>query len=87
MATKKAEVKTLEILSVDLVEVPITIVGKTPLIVHRWSEKAKREIRMERHGRNQGSDRTAEGSAGSVRHQAGRQAHSSGRRRPGPCGP
>lgn len=44
MATKKAEVKTLEILSVDLVEVPITIVGKTPLIVHRWSEKAKREM-------------------------------------------
>jgi hypothetical protein len=41
---KKAEVKTLEILSVDLVEVPITIIGKTPLIVHRWSEKAKREM-------------------------------------------
>lgn len=41
---KKAEVKTVEIMSVDLVEVPIVIVGKTPLIVHRWSEKAKREM-------------------------------------------
>ena len=41
---KKAEAKVLEVLSVDLAEVEITIVGRTPLIVHRWSEKAKREM-------------------------------------------
>lgn len=41
---KKEEVKSLGILSVDLVEVGITIKGRTPLIVHRWSEKAKREM-------------------------------------------
>ena len=40
----KKEVKSLEIMSVELVEVPITIKGKTPLIVHAWSEKAKREM-------------------------------------------
>jgi hypothetical protein len=44
MAAKKTEVKSIEVMSVDLVEVAITIKGKTPLIVHRWSEKAKREM-------------------------------------------
>ena len=42
MATKKTEVKTVKVLSIELVEVPITIKGTTPLIVHAWSEKAKR---------------------------------------------
>lgn len=41
---KKSEVKALEIMSIELVEVPITIVGTTPLIVHAWSEKVKREM-------------------------------------------
>lgn len=44
MTTKKAEVKSLEILSVDLVEVKFSIVGTTPLITHCWSEKAKKEM-------------------------------------------
>ena len=38
--TKKAE--TVEIKALDIKEVPIRIVGDTPLIVHAWSEKAKR---------------------------------------------
>jgi hypothetical protein len=42
---KKVETKqVLEILSVDLDEVRFTIKGTTPLIVHAWSEKAKREM-------------------------------------------
>ena len=41
MATKK----TIEVLSLELIEIPITIVGTTPLITHCWSEKAKRQIR------------------------------------------
>lgn len=40
MATKKEE--TIEIRPLDIQTVPIRIVGDTPLIVHAWSEKAKR---------------------------------------------
>lgn len=40
MATKNA--KTIEILPMELETIKITIVGTTPLIVHAWSEKAKR---------------------------------------------
>jgi len=40
MATKKADV--IEIKELDIKEVPIRIVGDTPLIVHAWSEKARR---------------------------------------------
>ena len=40
MATAKAiEIKPIELETVD-----ITIVGTTPLIIHAWSEKAKREM-------------------------------------------
>lgn len=42
MATKKQVVT--EIKPMEIHEVPITIVGTTPLIVHAWSEKAKREM-------------------------------------------
>jgi hypothetical protein len=41
MATKKAE-EIVEIKPLDIKEVKIKIVGDTPLIVHAWSEKAKR---------------------------------------------
>ncbi len=44
MATKKEVAKSIEIASVELVSVNITIKGTTPLIVHAWSEKAKREM-------------------------------------------
>lgn len=38
----KKEVEVLTITALDIKEVPIRIVGDTPLIVHAWSEKAKR---------------------------------------------
>lgn len=41
MATKK-EVEVLEIRPLEIKSVPIRIVGDTPLIVHAWSEKAKK---------------------------------------------
>ena len=44
MAAKKEVAKSIEIASVELVSVNITIKGTTPLIVHAWSEKAKREM-------------------------------------------
>lgn len=43
MAIKKT-VETIEIRPVEIETVGIRIVGDTPLIMHRWSEKAKREI-------------------------------------------
>lgn len=38
----KKEVEVLTITALDIKEVPIRIVGDTPIIVHAWSEKAKR---------------------------------------------
>ena len=42
MATKKETV--VEILPIDIRMAEITVVGDTPLIMHKWSEKAKREM-------------------------------------------
>lgn len=47
MATKMKtadKVKTIEIIPLQLERVNVTIVGDTQLIVHAWSEKAKREM-------------------------------------------
>jgi hypothetical protein len=45
MAAKKAtEEKVIAIRSLDIQKVPIRIVGDTPLIVHAWSYKAKRQL-------------------------------------------
>ena len=44
MTTAKEISKNVSIMRVDLIEVPITIKGTTPLIVHAWSAKAKREM-------------------------------------------
>lgn len=41
MATKKTDTM-IEIRPLDIQRIPLTIVGDTPLIVHAWSEKAKR---------------------------------------------
>lgn len=41
MATKKTE-ETVQIQALDIRKVNLRIVGDTPLIVHAWSEKAKR---------------------------------------------
>jgi len=42
MAGKTKEAEVIEIRKLDIKTVPIKIVGDTPLIVHAWSEKAKR---------------------------------------------
>lgn len=42
MATKKVE--SIEIKPVEIIELDVRITGDSPLIMHRWSEKAKREI-------------------------------------------
>lgn len=42
MATKKEE--TIQIQKLDIRTIPIRIVGDSPLIIHAWAEKAKREI-------------------------------------------
>lgn len=45
MATKKNEGKTeIKIEPIKLQKTKITIIGDTPLIVHSWSEKAKKEM-------------------------------------------
>ena len=43
MAAKKEE-QLIEIKPLDIQSYPITIVGTSPLIVHAWSEKAKRQM-------------------------------------------
>ena len=43
MATKKTE-EIIEIRPIETVQTKIRIVGDSPLIVHAWSAKAKREI-------------------------------------------
>lgn len=42
MATKKAATEVIEIRPIEIKKVKIRIVGDTPLIMHAWSEKAKR---------------------------------------------
>lgn len=42
MATKKANAEVIEIRPIEIKKVTVRIVGDTPLIMHAWSEKAKR---------------------------------------------
>lgn len=44
MATKKTETVVAAIRPLEIKKVKITIVGDSPLIVHAWDEKAKREM-------------------------------------------
>ena len=37
-------VETIEIKPIEIQKTTIRVVGDTPLIMHAWSEKAKREI-------------------------------------------
>ena len=53
MAIKKT-VETIEIRPVEIETVGVRIVGDTPLIMHRWSEKAKREILDKEMGKAKG---------------------------------
>lgn len=50
MANKKSE--EVAIRKVELINAKIRIVGDTPLIVHAWSEKAKREMLDTQSGKN-----------------------------------
>lgn len=52
---KKAETALFEIKPIEMVDIPLRIVGDSPLIVHAWSEKAKRMILDARQGRPGGS--------------------------------
>lgn len=52
MATKKTEL--VEIRPIELVETQVTIVGDTPLIMHAWSEKAKRQMLEAQMGKAKG---------------------------------
>lgn len=45
MATKKTESVAIEIPQLKMETAVIRVKGDTPLIVHKWSEKAKKEIR------------------------------------------
>ena len=42
MATKKANAEVIEIRPIEIKKVTVRVVGDTPLIMHAWSEKAKR---------------------------------------------
>ncbi len=42
MATKKANTEVIEIRPIEIKKVTVRVVGDTPLIMHAWSEKAKR---------------------------------------------
>lgn len=44
MATKKETQELVTIKPLEIKRVPIRIIGDTPLIVHAWSEKAKRQM-------------------------------------------
>ena len=52
MATKKTEV--IEIKPIEIAKLNIRIVGDTPLIMHAWSEKAKREMLEAQQGKKKG---------------------------------
>ena len=52
MATKKTEI--IEIKPIEIAKVNIRIVGDTPLIMHAWSEKAKREMLEAQQGKKKG---------------------------------
>ena len=47
MATSKS-VEVIEIRPIEIKRATVRIVGDTPLIMHAWSEKAKREM-LEKH--------------------------------------
>ena len=52
---KKAETALFEIKPIEMVDIPLRIVGDSPLIVHAWSEKAKRMILDAEQGKKAGT--------------------------------
>lgn len=59
MATTKKKEEVIEIKKLEMVKVPLRIVGETPLIVHAWSEKAKREMLEAQMGKKAGKKKEA----------------------------
>lgn len=54
MAVKKVAEQVIEIKPIEMVQTKLTIVGDTPLIMHAWSEKAKRMILEAQQGKKKG---------------------------------
>ena len=54
MASTKKTTEVITIQPVEKVTAEITIVGETPLIVHAWSEKAKKEMLEAQQGKSKG---------------------------------
>ena len=54
MATKKANEEVISIRPLDIRETTIRIVGDSPLIMHAWSEKAKRMMLEAQQGKAKG---------------------------------
>lgn len=55
MATKATEV--VEIRPIEITKIRLRIVGDTPLIMHAWSEKAKREMLEAQMGKKKGKEK------------------------------
>lgn len=54
MANTKKNAEVITIAPIEKVSTEITIVGETPLIVHAWSEKAKKEMLEAQQGKSKG---------------------------------
>lgn len=54
MATKKANEALVDIRPIEEVTFKVRVVGDTPLIVHNWSEKAKRQLLEKMQGTSKG---------------------------------
>lgn len=59
MAVAKKTTEVITIQSVEKMTAEITIVGETPLIVHAWSEKAKKEMLEAQQGKSKGKKKSA----------------------------
>lgn len=57
MATKKTEV--VEIKPLEIKKINVTLIGDTPLIMHKWSEKAKKEMLDAQQGKSKGKKKRA----------------------------
>ena len=51
-ATQKTE--TIEIKPIEMTKVQLTLIGDSPLIMHAWSEKAKRMMLEKQTGKSKG---------------------------------
>lgn len=59
MAVAKKTTEVITIQPVEKMTAEITIVGETPLIVHAWSEKAKKEMLEAQQGKSKGKKKLA----------------------------